>query len=275
VQAARESARRIECTNNLKQIGLACHEHHDTYGVFPPGWVQSPFTVPQGKIVQGGAGLFTFLLPYLERNDLARLYRWDKGAQRPENQPVATTQLKVLQCPSAEADRWVTAVEDPADYSYGGRGACGDYTGVREIDTSLVQTGLVDPANNYKGVLTRDYLTRLRDITDGPSQTLLATECAGRPTLWRAGRPVPGYAPGGVWVSGTLTFGQGSTPDGTSKPGPCAINCTNDREVYSFHPGGANAVFSDGSVHFLNANIDIRVFAGLVTRAGGEVVGDY
>jgi prepilin-type N-terminal cleavage/methylation domain-containing protein/prepilin-type processing-associated H-X9-DG protein len=276
VQMARESARRIECTNNLKQIGLACHEHHDTYGVFPPGWVQSPFTVPQGKVLQGGAGLFTFLLPFLERNDLARLYRWDKGAQRPENQPVATTQLKVLQCPSAEADRWVTAVEDPLNYSYGGRGACSDYTGVREIDTSLVQTGLVDQADNYKGVLTRDYLTRLRDITDGPSQTLLATECAGRPTLWRAGQPVPGiYAQGGPWVSGTLTFGQGSTPDGTTKPGPCAINCTNDREVYSFHPGGANAVFSDGSVRFLSASIDIRVFAGLVTRAGGEVMNDY
>ena len=50
------------------------------------------------------------------------------------------------------------------------------------------------------------------------------------------------------------------------------MNCTNDREVYSFHPGGANVVFADGSVHFLKATIDIRVFAGLVTRAGGEVV---
>ena len=55
------------------------------------------------------------------------------------------------------------------------------------------------------------------------------------------------------------------------------MNCTNDREVYSFHPGGANVVFADGSVHFLKAAISIRVFAGLVTRAGGEVVsgGDY
>jgi prepilin-type processing-associated H-X9-DG protein len=69
-----------------------------------------------------------------------------------------------------------------------------------------------------------------------------------------------------------LTFGQGSTPDGATKPGPCAINCTNDHEVYGFHPGGANAVFADGSVHFLKAGIDIRTFAGLVTRAGGEVV---
>src|SRR6185295_18496199 len=115
--------------------------HHDTYAVFPPGWVQAPFTVPQGQIIEGGAGLFAFLLPYIEREDLAKLYRWDKGAQRMENQPVATTQLKILQCPSAEQNRWVTAVEDPTNYSYGGRGACGDYTGVREIDTRLADLG--------------------------------------------------------------------------------------------------------------------------------------
>src|SRR5262245_22486883 len=62
VQTARESARRAHCINNLKQIGLATIKHHDTYGVFPPGWVQgtvtAPATVPQGKIVEGGHGLF-------------------------------------------------------------------------------------------------------------------------------------------------------------------------------------------------------------------------
>ena len=272
VQMARESARRMACSNKLKQIGLACHQHHDTYGVFPPGWVESPFTVPQGEIIQGGHGTFPFLLPFLEQEALARIYRWDKRAQGPENQPVATTQLKILQCPSAEPDRWVTAVEDPMNYSYGGRGACGDYAGVRDIDTRLVDLGLVDRAANYQGVLTKNYLTRLADITDGASQTILVTEHAGRPKLWRAGRPVPGiYAIVAAWVGWTFTFGQGSTPDGATKPGPCAINCTNDREVYSFHPGGANAVFADGSVHFLKASIDIRIFARLVTRAGGEV----
>jgi prepilin-type N-terminal cleavage/methylation domain-containing protein/prepilin-type processing-associated H-X9-DG protein len=273
VQKVREAANRMACSNNLKQIGLACHQHHDAYGKFPPGWVYAPFTVPQGKIIQGGAGTFPCLLPFLEQEALARKYRWDKRPQGPENQPVATTQLKVLQCPSAQPDRWVTAVEDPGNYSYGGKGACGDYGGVRNIDTRLVALGLVDPAANYQGVLAENYLTRLADITDGTSQTILVTEHAGRPTLWRAGRPVPGtYAVQAAWVAGTLTFGQGSSYDGTTKPGPCAINCTNDREVYSFHPGGANAVFADGSVHFLEAGMDIRIFARLVTRAGGEVV---
>ena len=272
VQAAREAARRSQCLNNLKQIGLAMHQHHDTYGKFPPGWVQAPFTVPQGKIIQGGHGYLPFLLPYLEEEALAKLYRWDKRSQGPENQPVATTHLEVLQCPSAESQRWVTAVEDPVNYSYGGRGACGDYTGVLEVDPALVDLGLVEQPANYEGVLTENYLTRLADITDGTSHTIHVTECAGRPQLWRAGRAVPGsYAPGAAWVGGTLTLGKGSTADGVSKPGPCAINCTNHREVYSFHPSGANAVYVDGSVHFLNANMDIRIFARLATRAGGEV----
>jgi prepilin-type N-terminal cleavage/methylation domain-containing protein/prepilin-type processing-associated H-X9-DG protein len=273
VQKVREAASRIKCASNLKNIGLALHRHHDTYGMFPPGRVDAPFTVPQGKIIQGGHGFFPFLLPYLEQEALARIYRWDRRAQGPENQPVATTQLKVLQCPSAEPDRWATAVEDPTNYSYGGKGACGDYGGVREIDTRLVALGLVDPAAHYQGVLTRNYLTRLADITDGASQTLLVTEYAGRPQLWRAGRPVPGtYVSGAAWVGGPLMLGQGSSYDGAKKPGPCAINCTNNREVYSFHPGGVNAVFADGSGHFLRAGIDIRIFARLVTRAGGEVV---
>jgi prepilin-type N-terminal cleavage/methylation domain-containing protein/prepilin-type processing-associated H-X9-DG protein len=273
VQAAREAARRSQCTNNLKQLGLACQQHHDTYGAFPPGRVDAPFTVPQGQILQGGHGSFPFLLPYVEQDALANMYRWDKRSQGPENQPVATAQLKILQCPSAEPDRWVTAVEDRRNYSYGGRGACGDYAGVMEVDIRLLELGLVDRATNYAGVLTRNFLTRLADITDGASQTILVTECAGRPRLWRAGRPVPGiYAPGAAWVGGTLLFGQGSSPDGATQPGSCPINCTNDQEVYSFHPGGANAVFADGSVHFLKAGMGIRTFAHLVTRAGGEVV---
>src|SRR5215475_4790717 len=164
VQKVREAAARMKCSNKLKQIGLALHHHHDTYDVFPPGRVDAPFIIPQGQIVQGGHGFFPFLLPYLEQEALARKYRWDRRSQGPENQPSATTQLKVVQCPSAEPDRWVTAVEDPGNYSYGGKGACGDYGGVRDIDPRLVGLGLVDRAADYRGVLTRDCLTRLADI---------------------------------------------------------------------------------------------------------------
>jgi prepilin-type N-terminal cleavage/methylation domain-containing protein len=278
VQASREAARRAECQNNLREIGLAALEHHETYGKFPPGWaegtVEAPFIVPQGKIVEGGHGLFPFLLPFLEQVALAEIYHWQWRSQGPQNQPVATTQLKSLQCPSAVPDRWVTAVEDPSNYSYGGRGACTDYAGIRDIDSRLVDLGLVDPAADYRGVLTRGYLTRFQDITDGTSQTILVTECAGRPELWRAGQPIPGtyVFPNGAWVGGTLILFQGSTPDGATRPGPCAINCTNNQEPYGFHPAGINTVFADGSLHFLKNDIDIRIFARLATMAGDEIV---
>ncbi len=78
---------------------------------------------------------------------------------------------------------------------------------------------------------------------------------------------------GGPWVgNGNPILVMGATPDGVSRPGACALNCSNDDEIYSFHPGGANALFADGSAHFLKAGMDIRVLARLVTRAGGEVV---
>jgi prepilin-type N-terminal cleavage/methylation domain-containing protein/prepilin-type processing-associated H-X9-DG protein len=281
VQKVREAAARMKCSNNLKQLGQAMHHHHDTYDVFPPGWAEAPAVVPQGgKLVQGGHGFGPFLLPFIEQAPLARIYRWEKRSQGLENQPVATTHLKVFQCPTAEADRRITKVEDPQNYSYGGWGATTDYTGIREIDIRLVELRLVDRANEYWGVLTTSlrtshFLTRIGDITDGTSQTLLITESAGRPQLWRAGRLVPdGSLRNAAWVGGTLIFAQGSTPDGATKLGPCAINCTNDREVYSFHPGGANAVFADGSVHFLKASLDMRMLARMATRAGGEVVTD-
>ena len=84
---------------------------------------------------------------------------------------------------------------------------------------------------------------------------------------------VPGvYSAGASWAGPGLLQGRGSTFNGATLLGPCAINCTNQREVYSFHPGGANVVLADGSVRFLQAVTDIRVLARLITRAGGEVV---
>jgi prepilin-type processing-associated H-X9-DG protein len=159
--------------------------------------------------------------------------------------------------------------------AFGTKGACGDYGPTLAVDEELARRGWVDRAADYRGVLTpHPECTRFRDITDGSSNTLLVTEDAGRPTLWQAGKAAREQAvEGGPWAgfkNGIVL--QGASPDGRTKPGRCALNCVNDREVYGFHPGGANAVLADGSVRFLRAGMDLRVLAGLVTRAGGEVV---
>jgi prepilin-type N-terminal cleavage/methylation domain-containing protein/prepilin-type processing-associated H-X9-DG protein len=274
VQKVREAANRMNCTNNLKNIGLALHNFESDCGKFPPGAVIGPFP-EAGVTTKARHGVFPFLLSYLELQPLYNQYHWDVWYNDLANQQAVTTHLRILQCPSAEADRLVTEAEFPDAWSGGRKSACSDYNGIRGMDVALAEADppLIEQVGNYEGVLTQNRMVRIAEITDGTSNTMLVAEDAGRPMLWRAGKLVTGlYSDGASWATAGLLHGRGSTPDGATQPGPCAINCTNDREVYSFHPGGANAVFADGSVHFLKANISIRVFARLVTRAGGEVV---
>jgi prepilin-type N-terminal cleavage/methylation domain-containing protein/prepilin-type processing-associated H-X9-DG protein len=284
VQKVREAASRIKCANNLKQIGLALHNKHNTQGTFPPAYVNYG-----GSYLNSGFafthGWAPFLLPYIEQQPLYNLYRWDFPQYAPENQPVVAMQLSIFQCPSTpEQDRYF--VMGPFAY-FGTKGACGDYTIALGVNPVLAQLGWVDPVGDYRGALTNTPApalvfspttagTRLTDITDGTSTTILVTEDAGRPRLWQAGQAGPDEVlTGGPWnhFKGPILL-QGSSFDGTAQPGPCALNCTNDGEVYAFHTGGANAVFADGHVRFLRAGVGLRVMARLITRAGGEVVSD-
>jgi prepilin-type N-terminal cleavage/methylation domain-containing protein len=223
VQKVREAANRATCTNNLKQLGLAVHQYDNTHGRFPPGQVSGPFP-PAGVMRPVMHGWGAFLLPYLEQQDLANLYRWDLNQWGPPNQPVASHQLKIMQCPSAEPDRWMTA----GLFSYGGKGACTDYLPIQGVDPVLPDLGWVDRVGNYQGILAPNFMARHSDIVDGTSNTLLISEDAGRPRQWRAGRPGPDQTvAGGVWTGGGVHLNQGSTPDGALQPGRCAINCTN------------------------------------------------
>jgi prepilin-type N-terminal cleavage/methylation domain-containing protein len=275
VQKVRAAASRLQCANNVKQIGLALQHFENVHGKFPPSVVEGPFP-PLGISSGVKHGFWPFLLPYLEQQALYQQYRWDVGWQHPANLQAINAQVSILQCPSAESNRLVYPPE-----TAGQSAAATDYAPILGIHPSLVALGLVDQVGNYDGVLTLNFMARHADIRDGTSQTILVAEDAGRNARWEAGRLVPGSdSLGGPWAGhGNRIYVQGATTGGSSvtRPGPCALNCTNDHEVYSFHFGGANAVFADGSVHFLKAGIDIRIFARLVTRAGGEVVstGDF
>jgi len=265
VQKVREAANQTKCANNLKQIGLAMLHYESAHEKFPPGSVVT---------TSAEHGVFPFLLPYLEQQ---MPYRWDVPYNDWANQPTVGTHLRILQCPSADPDRLVTEAEFPETWSIGRRSACSDYNGIRQMDVALVGLALIDRVGTsqeaYEGILTPNRMVRVRDIPDGTSNTIMVAEAAARPKRWQAGRLVPGiYSAGASWAGPGLLQGRGSTFNGATLLGPCAINCTNQREVYSFHPGGANVVFADGSVHFLKASINIRVFARLVMRADGGVV---
>jgi prepilin-type N-terminal cleavage/methylation domain-containing protein/prepilin-type processing-associated H-X9-DG protein len=288
VQKVREAANRIACGNNLKNLGLALHNYHGDHNEFPPGAVgPRPGVASTSELIPHGLG--TFLLPYLEQQSLFEHYHWDVSWFDPPNQPVVNRQLRFWQCPSAQANRIqdgsLVTVMPPPGTRFNGTAACGDYAGMSRVDAELARLILIDPPSgprdedgHYEGIFPINRSTCLTDIPDGTAHTIMMAECAGRPQLWQGRKPVANaWLTGGPWASRSLLWCRGATADGTAFNGTCAINCTNDREVYSFHSGGAYAVFADGSVHFLKATIDIRVFARLATRAGDEVVsdGDY
>ncbi len=286
VQKVREAANRMQCANNLKQLGLALHHHHDTHRTFPPAYVnKGPYGTTSFSFTHGWA---PFLLPFSEQQQLANLYRWDFPLYAVENQPVGSRHLQIFQCPStAEQDRYMTFGPFAL---FKTKGACGDYTVTLGVDARLAKLGWVDQVGDYRGALTHTPTpaltaslnptpTRFANILDGTSNTILLAEDAGRPRRWLARQSGQDQVlEGGAWnhFKGGIIL-QGKTADGTANLGTCSINCTNNGEVYSFHTGGANAVFADGSVHFLRDSMIIRVLARLITRAGGEVVsaGDF
>jgi prepilin-type processing-associated H-X9-DG protein len=127
----------------------------------------------------------------------------------------------------------------------------------------------------------------MANITDGSSNTIMLGEDAGRPVGYnhnhqiysQYGYPVDGVLNptnygGGAWAD-PYSFAHlcGSTPDGIRcMGGICMINCSSNNELYSFHPGGVNVCFVDGSVHFLKESMDPLIVVSLITRAGGEIV---
>jgi prepilin-type N-terminal cleavage/methylation domain-containing protein/prepilin-type processing-associated H-X9-DG protein len=271
VQKVREAANRGKCAHNLHNVGLALHNFENTRGRFPPGQVLGPVPLV-GVTSPTEHGFWPFLLPFLGEENLYRLYRWDVNSYDPANQPAVNTHIKILQCPSAEPDRVGNFRPDPPRKV---PGACIDYATQGFVNPELVAQGLVDPmmADNAGIFWPINFMSRTSDIPDGLSTTVAVVEIAGRPTRWNAGQPTNEQRAGGPWAEawneGRL---DGAAYDGQKRIGPCAINCTNFFEVYSFHSGGANILFADGSVRFLKEKMHVRVYARLLTRAGGEVV---
>jgi prepilin-type processing-associated H-X9-DG protein len=125
-----------------------------------------------------------------------------------------------------------------------------------------------------RGILDFSFQTTMVAITDGTSNTMLIVEDAGRPNRYAKGKITSGTAiSGSVWSDddGTFTL-HGYATDGFTSGGPCASNCSNNNEIYSFHNGGANVVFGDGSTRFFKETISVAVVAAVITKSNGEIV---
>jgi prepilin-type N-terminal cleavage/methylation domain-containing protein/prepilin-type processing-associated H-X9-DG protein len=265
VQKVRAAAARIQCENNLKQIGLALHNYENTYKAFPPGRTT---VFPQHSWMAA-------ILPYIEQQNVFKLYNYKVDWNNPQNYAAIQTQVVIFNCP-------VTPDGQRVDSTISAQPACGDYSTVSAIKNFVGVNcfgyiGILDPDDaRLIGALVRDHKTRILQITDGTSNTIMVAEDAGRPGAYMTGGRTITVNPimkEGGWADPGAPFSiDGSNPGDGSVPGPCPMNCSNNSEVYSWHDAGANVSFADGSVRLLSSNIDLCTLAKLVTRAGGEVV---
>jgi prepilin-type N-terminal cleavage/methylation domain-containing protein/prepilin-type processing-associated H-X9-DG protein len=267
VQKIRESATRNQCANNLRQLGLACHEYHDGNGCFPPGYIASaqyPSTSP-------GWGWGAFLLPYLEQE---ALFQQIDFTQPLETSPAIRTMVKAFLCPAdiVSPDPFVVTdvLLDPVATA-----APSSYAATVGSDSSEVD------AETGNGIFYRNSQTRIADITDGTSSTTLVGHRAWAQTngIW-AGAPDGAVARAGILNN--FPFATGPAPTLVLAHNNW-INITTDSDgglddFSSNHRMGVNLLFADGSVRFVRSitadGQSRRDFWGLGTRAGGEVIQD-
>jgi len=302
VQKVREAASRMKCSNNLKQIGLALHNHHDQQGFLPPwgyDFATAPASNPYGAQTQGH-GAMSMILPYIEQDNLARISKYDRSVIDPVNlppnygtNPAGLAQPKIYVCPSAP-DR---KVEYQPYFAAGGldRGTIplgyADYAPSRGTGGSFrsrcVTGSTITNDDNgvmgQKGLWGANGLTpkmQLVMITDGTSNTIMVVEVAGRQSHFTKGQfrgtfsatyPInlnASWADYNIKVTVDGYDATGVTKNG----GCCVVNCTNEDEIYGFHSGGAMVLRGDGSVQFLRESVDAAVVAAMISRAGGEVI---
>jgi prepilin-type N-terminal cleavage/methylation domain-containing protein/prepilin-type processing-associated H-X9-DG protein len=310
VQKVREAAARTQCSNNLKQMGLAAHNYHDTHNKMPPAWLfelASPPTRPTSVATSWGFSL----LPYLEQDNLYKQYDQNQNMFTTNNAALILNQLKVFQCPSTPNGGRVAEIPIPPNVLPGLpggtlRSGVSDYTattGIRNWCNFMgspcnppdhgQRWGVLQPWSDTPSTVSALGARKftMTGISDGTSNTILIGELAGTPTVFNrarqqitlTGAPPPldrsygaGWANpynGENWLSGSQLDGNSPhMPPGDQ--GPCLINCSNynGRGLYSFHSGGVNLAMCDGSVRFLNENTPTRFIAFAITPTGGEVL---
>ncbi len=289
VQQAREAARRSSCKNNLKQLGLAVHNYHDTFTVFPSGMLN--WLTPAGQLPNPprnrAVSLFCLLLPYLDQAPLAQQWDYNNPFNNVITQRTATI-LPVLVCPSDVMaapihESTPTSVVPPILARYA-LGSYGGNAGRWSFHPSRLPVGFVPD-----GLFYLNSKHRIRDVIDGTTSTLCFGERAHRDVAYHAWASantrstMDGF---GFWAPSTGLPGLGDVTLGTNQRmnyrHPTGTvpnqNSYEDARVSAYgseHVGGSQFTLCDGSARFISENIDTGVWAALGTRGNAEIVGEF
>jgi len=229
VQSVREASRRMQCQNNLHQIGIALHNYHAAFRKFPPGGIEVRPQTRRGKQLAWSA----FVLPYLEESATYGRVDFSYAFDHPKNSEAAASLIETYLCPSTPRSTKLNRGRGPTDY--------GGIYGERIISRN-------DPP---RGVMIHDQAIRFRDIIDGTMRTMMISEDAGFPD--------------GQWINARNLFDQAFSINRAPKF---------ENDIRSMHPAGAIGLFADGSVSFLDENMNLELLAALCTRNGREFLED-
>ncbi len=289
VQQAREAARRVQCVNNLKQIGLALHAYHDAKGQFPASYqvlwggnaIQGPVNPDSGDAGPGWAWLMQ-LLPELEQGPLYASFNTTLPCWRPANSTSAKTSLAVFLCPSASDPSRDFALQDQAGQTLARFGRAHYVANAGQ--SNLWDQPIADLSTIANGPLFRNGRTNIANVTDGLSQTVFA----GEHSPFLSDKTWVGVVPGALvcssprftaphyrcdYAAALVNVHTGPSPN----EHPPVIHSPNAPfghvdQMWAEHPGGGDVLLGDGSVRFVKDRINQAVWVALNTSRGGEVI---
>ena len=285
VQSAREAARRIQCVNNLKQMGLGFHQYLSVNNVLPkggPGGAVNPsvLSTPNVGHVERILSWGAAIAPYMEQASLFNAINQTKWYVEPENLTASRTRLNAFLCPSNPLGGEGKPNGDTASAS-DVRMARSDYGG-NWGERALRCYPASNCPNSYgssgegRGVIMHrsEPVIPLTDIPDGTSYTTVLGEAPNAlHGLWMGHK---NFFDQSAPLNGRYGFGRGTFASCQSSSATDARNgrlgCDFGQEFHSYHPGGANFLMVDGSVRFLKESMDLKVLAAYLSRKGGEIV---
>ncbi|MGE5193285.1 MAG: DUF1559 domain-containing protein [Deltaproteobacteria bacterium] len=269
VQQVREAARRTQCKNNLKQLGLALQNYHGTQNAFPPGYISLFDT--SGNDIGPGWGWGVMILPELEQATLQGRLVLTQPIEAPANASLRVMSLATFLCPSDSVrSPWPAATRDSLGNPTSTicEVAAANYVGV---------FGVSEPGVDGEGVFFRNSFVGIRDILDGTSTTMLVGERSQRwcEATWVGAVTNAEMFPPSGSLAVPVTENAAGMVLGHTSDGPPNAAGTECNEFSSLHGSGAQFLFADGHVQFISSSINRGVFRALSTRAGGESLGAF